>query len=403
MKKHVHHFINCIKSIVVFPFWFLLYLSMMLLASFFPKITNSATYKWADGYYGSIIKPALTGTFSSRTSFTLAHGLVHFIILLFSMILVFQFYHYQNQSTAVKNKNLNIEARSYCPNGQIKENTNDLLEGFYMVWDNSDISDISDCVSDLTKMDDKSIYFHFIPGINSDDTTFYRIAVHADYNLRIDTAEIRSSMQKEVANHIFDYEIEHFGEENGKYYIVINLISLPLRDFTGTSNESSVFREFSFAAHPELYDEDDPPYLNYYFHYYLDLKSWVEDTIPNGKFFFSFWNEENQLIVDDSVVISNTPYFKAPYELIDIKPTPEVYSPYYVGYSGKTFEDALDGVYLKFVNYDLQQKKEREAFLYTVLFGALVSFLLTILIELFTKWRNLNLRSGNKDPYEENS
>ena len=94
-------------------------------------------------------------------------------------------------------------------------------------------------------------------------------------------------------------------------------------------------------------------------------------------------------------------YFKAPYELIDIKPTPEVYSPYYVGYSGNAFEKALDGIYLKFVNYDLQQKKDREAFLYTVLFGALVSFLLTILIELFTKWRNLNLRSGNRDPFDD--
>ena len=233
MKKNLaHRLIKGIKTILVFPFWFLLFLLMMLVAIFYPKTTNSAPYQWANNYYRSVIKPALTGSFSSRTSFTIAHGLVHFIILLFSIILVFQFYHYQNQSTAVKNKNLNVEASSYCPNGHKKADTNDLLEGFYMVWNNSDNPTN---IIDSDNEDDKSIYFHFMPEINRDDTTFYRIAVHADYNLNIDTAEIRNGMEKEIANHIFDYDIEHFGDKDGKYYIVINLMSLPLRDYTGNT------------------------------------------------------------------------------------------------------------------------------------------------------------------------
>ncbi len=385
--------IKGVKAFLSFLHWIIFYPFLMSLSIFCPnKVLNWTVFQKADQYYRKTVKPKLVGDYSSKTSFTFAHGILHFFIFIISFALAFWYYKsYINQSIEVKYKNLNIEVASYTPDGhiQVDSTTNKGLEFFDMGWSNEEVKDSS------LHEQEKGLSFAFAPKVNERDTSFFTITVHADFDLKIDTAEIRGGLNNQLANHTIDYKIEQFGEKNGKYYIVINLISLPRKDYMEYD-----FPIFSFLAHNELYDKDDPPYLNYFihfsFHSLLDLEP-QKLSINNG-LYLSFWDSHTVL-----EGISNYPYFNTPYELIEAKPGPSTNHPYMLIYNGESFKEAVQrGVYVKFANRDLLQKNDRRIFFWTVVIGALASFIFTVLIELFTKWRNLNLRSGNKDPYSDN-
>lgn len=394
MKNYIKKTVHILLSVLVFPFWLILNPLLMLAASLCPGISNKPLYQKSDEYGDKVKRHFLIGERSSRCSFTFAHGLLHFLIFLISIAAAYWLYQsYFNQSIAVKNKNLNIEIED---NGfghiQSDSTTINRLDEFMMSWSQEDSLKTKEKYPPGQKFNHMT--FIFKPVINENDTTFYRIKIHADFDLKFDTAEIRRSNINVVANRAFDYEIEKFGENDGKHYIVINLMALPNRNFTGDETDS-INRRFNVIANPDMYDEDDPPYLYYYIHFSLgnfDLNSF------NNSLCFSYWDGFTLL-----QKISDCPYFDVPYELIDAKPEPVSNRPYFLYYHDESFKDAIErGVYLKFVNRSLLQKKDHNAFFYSVIFGAIISFILTVLIELLTKWRNLNLRSGNKDPYSSN-
>lgn len=394
MKK----FCKGLLAVLEFPFWLIVYPFLMLIAWPCPCLARKKAFRWCADYGDKVKKSLLVGKRSSRASFTFAHGLLHFIIFLIAITIALWFHNsYINQSNAVKYKNLNIEVDRYSPEGYIQKDTvvNDKLSHFFMGWSNEEKDSTGYNPAEMAK----GMSFHFSPYSNRLDTTFFRITIHADFDLRIDTTEIRKSILEDSESApAFDYEIEKFGENDGKSFIVLTLMNLPQSDTTDWSP-----RIFSILSHHEMYEKDDPPYLNYYIHFsfgyqLLDLEP--IKTRSNNELCFSFWDSYTFVQDKDSTNISNYPYFNVPYEILDAKPEPDTNYPYILIYDGESFKEAIErGLRLKFVNRDRLQQNDRRAFFNTVLIGALVSFMLTVLIELFTKWRNLNLRSGNKDPY----
>lgn len=390
--------------VLIFPFWLIIHPALMFGASFCPGFANRGLYQKSEHYGEKVKKHFLIGERSSRFSFTFANGLLHFLIFLISVAAAYWLHQsYINQSIAVKNKNLNIEIEDNS-SGHIPEDSTsrNQLGDFIMSWANEDSVKMNKI--DTASNHEKNMVFHFRPITNDNDTTFFTVKIHADFDLKFDTAEIRRTTMKQIADRVLNYEIKEFGEIDGKYYIVIDFMSLPKRDCIGDET-SSKNRDFSFIAKQEMFEDDDPPYVNYYIHFgfdhnILDLNS--EETPSNNELCFSYWDSFS-FLQKDSKNISNYPYFNVPYELIDAKPEPETNHPYSLIFGGESFKSAIQrGVYLKFVNRDLLQQKDRDAFFYSVMFGALFTFILTVLIELLTKWRNLNLRSGNKDPYSDN-
>lgn len=391
MKKFCKGFL----AVLEFPFWLIVYPLLMLIACRCPSLASKKAFRWCTDYGDKVKKSLLVGKRSSRASFTFAHGLLHFIIFFMALAIALWFYNsYINQSNAVKNKNLNIEVESYSPEGHIQLDTvvKDKLSSFSMAWSNEK----KDSTGYNPATMKKGMSFYFEPQENRLDTTFFRITIHADFDLKIDTAEIRNNLKNYVANHSLDYEVERFGENDGKSFIVVTLMNMPQSDMIYPPI-------FSIISHHEMYEKDDPPYLNYYIHFsfgyqLLDLEP--TKTRSNNELCFSFWDKCTFVQDEDSTNVSNFPYFNVPYEILDAKPEPDTNYPYILIYNGESFKEAIErGLRLKFVNRDRLQQNDRRAFFKTVLIGALVSFMLTVLIELFTKWRNLNLRSGNKDPF----
>lgn len=405
IKNSLYRFIKGFISVLIFPLWLIIHPVLMFMTSFLPSFSNTKLFRASANYGDKVNKHLLTGERSSRSSFTFAHGLLHFLIFLFSLSIAIWFYkYYINQSTAVRNKHLIVEANKYYPPGHIKADKNDMLESFQLWWDNTD--------SLYRKHDNpscdprKSLSFRFFPEMNEKDTSYFLITVHADFDLKIDTTDIRENLKEKVDSNIFNYEIRRFGEIDGKHYIVIDLVCLPLRDYVhkiGNTWVDSVPECFMFNAHPEMFDENDPPYLNFYLDFHLDLKPIKPDEISNNNIFIMYCDSVSFLQDTDSTYISGYPYFCSSYELIESRPEQNKSGRFWLDYWGNSLiEINTFGLYFKFVNHELEQQENRKAFFNTVLFGALISFLLTIIVELLTKWRNLNLRSGNKDPYSDN-
>lgn len=405
MKKNkFHRFFKSLLSIVLFPIWIIAHPLMMVVASLSKKFANSKLMRSSTNYGNQVQKRFLVSERSSRASFTFAHGLLHILILIFSLAFAIWFYKvYINQSTSIKNKHLNIEAKKdQGPSGHAAADTTikDQLQYFSMAWSKNKTA-----ISPSTEASEyMSLYFY--PERNEVDTTYFEIIVHADFDLKIDTTRITDGfVGDKIKDHYYNYKVERFGEIDGKYFIVIKLMCLPIRDYSGKDTLwADASWPFIISAHPKMYDDNDPPYLNYFIDFHLDLRPRPEEDyhpgMSNNEMNFFFWDSYSFIIDTDSVYISDYPYLHFPFELIDVKPSPISNRLYDVRYSGKSFDEAIDrGIYFRFLNHDLLQENDRNAFFKTVLVGALISFLLTILIELFTKWRNLNIRSGNKDPY----
>lgn len=119
-KNGINGFLKGLISVVIFPFWIIVHPLMMLLASCFQGIANKSWYSKSANYGNKVKNHFLIGKRSSRLSFTFAHALLHFLFFLISFLLLSVFYNsYINKSTAVKNKNLNIEVTDNTPAGHV--------------------------------------------------------------------------------------------------------------------------------------------------------------------------------------------------------------------------------------------------------------------------------------------
>ena len=246
MKKFCKGFL----AVLEFPFWLIVYPLLMLIACRCPCLARKKAFRWCADYGDKVKKSLLVGKRSSRASFTFAHGLLHFIIFLIAITIALWFHNsYINQSNAVKYKNLNIEVDRYSPEGYIQLDTlvNDKLSSFFMSWSNEEIDSTG---NDYPVMP-KGMSFHFSPYSNRLDTTFFRITIHADFDLRIDTAEIRKSIMVDSEGApVLNYEIEKFGENDGKSFIVLTHMNLPQSDTTDVRPHS-----FSVLSHHEMYEK----------------------------------------------------------------------------------------------------------------------------------------------------
>ena len=145
-----------------------------------------------------------------------------------------------------------------------------------------------------------------------------------------------------------------------------------------------------------IFDDNESPYVNFYLE--IDKNSGFalavdEKEIRKGACGIYIWLNKKV----DSLLIGDMPY-----DVISVKPEPDTYSPYKISYTTpeKVNEVLKKGLYLSTVNREIKDKKERDSFLRYVLFGAFVSFILSGLIALLRKWRNLSHFYGGKNPYD---
>jgi hypothetical protein len=401
-KNYFHRVLDYIKSIILFLIWLIVHPIMMLFASEWSSLEKCTLFRWGANYYEKIKRRHLVGKNSSRFSFTFSHGLLQFFILLILLLVGYWYYNnYINQSTVVKNNNLNIEVEMAPPAGLDAADLDSMkyqLICFIMGWNANDSAKMKKL--DPSSEPLKHMDFTFVPIIDETDTIYHRIKIHGDFDLKFDTTEIRA--RRKGRKHIYNYEIERFGENDGKYYLVIKLMTLPFQANEAIPDSD---RFFTIIANPDIFDKDAPPYLTYYINFNFNelINDWSIMKTDNFRLSFLFWDSWTIAKDKDSEKISNIPYPNVPYELLSALPEPTTNHPYALLYRKESFIKAVEsGVYLKFVNRDLLNKNDRNVFFLTVLIGALASFILTILIGLFTKWRNLNIKSGNKDPYNDN-
>ena len=88
--------------------------------------------------------------------------------------------------------------------------------------------------------------------------------------------------------------------------------------------------------------------------------------------------------------------FENPITVENIFPEPSVFTPTKIAYLGyDKVKQVLDntGIRISGIDINAKSKSDKTIFLYTVLIGTLLAFMLDILVELVIKWRNLVKRS----------
>ena len=205
----------------------------------------------------------------------------------------------------------------------------------------------------------------------TDDTARYELGIKSNFDLNPDTS------------------ITYY--KNGVYTLTEKSsrnISLKVTNYKTDSVDILQSQRISFKSNSKIFDDEQTPYVNFY----LDIRADSVITDSTKCNFLFYLNNEYK-----------NGFGNMPYEIIDVKPEPETNCPYKISYESpeKIKEVLKKGIYISTVNKELKANKDKEAFLYSVLIGAFVSLLFTIMIELFSKWRNLNRALGKEDPYNE--
>lgn len=346
-----------VYSLFKFLLWFILAPIDMVITIFKP---DTKFHKWISGFYYKNVRSTLTKDISARASYTFAHGYVH--VILFIIVALCSWNLFNKKSTVVKNKYIKVITSS---------KTGDKLTAIHFVW------------SQTWELDEDSLpgsfFIKLLPDLGARDTANYKVCVQSNFDLQPDTTIFPK------LKHI-DYKV--ITCEPKSIEIEMNRPFLWMNEETGEEFAQGIL----ISSNAKLFDDDDTPYVNFYISFEGDA------LVPDYK--------SANSIID---LYFNTEYkdgfANMPYDIQTVKPEPRNNCPWYISYWGYYGEgDKIDevlnkGLYISTVNRDLKQKKDREAFMYSVLLGALISFLFSILIDLFTKWRNLNLSEGQPNPY----
>ena len=341
--------------------WCVLSLIDLVFAIFFPK---GRVHKMTSEIYHKHVKDFLTGSKMSRTSYSFAHGF--FVSLVFFLVLVVSCFLYKQYSSGVEeiaNKFITIGISS-SNGGRLQS----LDLSFNPSWTSKDPN---------IEPEKRGFSMMFKVNESIKHATEYIVSARSNFNASFRTEAIEALSMKQES--ISPKEMTS----------IINFEYLP------REQRDTLFYAFFIMSDAPILDDEENPSVNLYLSFDQSIIELLSDSTGNIRC------NDTKLNIWLNSQRYDTLQTNMSYDLVSIKPEPETYNPYAIQYTSadKIKEVLKKGIYISTVNRDLKAKKDREAFLRSVLIGALVSLLFTISIELLTKWRNLNQRSGRNNPY----
>lgn len=362
LRKIIGYILSALKylalksySLLKFILWCLLTPVDMIITIFNP---NTRFHSWISGFYYQNVRSTLTKDISARVSYTFAHGFVHVII--FIIVALCSWTIFNKNSSVVKNKYIKISTYS---------KTGHKFEAIHFNW------------AQTWELDEDSLsgafYIGLIPDLGARDSAHYYVCVKSNFDLQPDTSLFPTL--NHIEYNVITCEPRIIEIEMNRPYLQIN------------ESPEEFVQGIKVFSNAKLFDDDDTPYVNFYVSF--DCQALAPDRSKENSYIDIYFNTEFK-----------DGFANMPYDIQTVKPEPRNNCPWWISYWNTENEDAINevlknGLYISTVNRDLKQKKDREAFLYSVLLGALISFLFSILIDLFTKWRNLNMSEGRPNPY----
>lgn len=354
MNKYLNNFMWLI-------IWCFFSIIDLVVAIFSP---NSTFHKSTNDIYHKHVKPLLTGNRMSRTSYTFAHGF--FLFLLLCALLVYVHYNiFDMDNKFIKNKFIKVSVHSP---------TNDSIRFFNMNL-------MQDCeLTDTMLLRDFSFFFK-IDGVKKDstekDTATFVVSITSNFD---------SSFSSDTTGAISLSEQKYSPMETS-----FKTSFIKVKD-----EENRIPAQIFFAkSKARIFNDKAFPYVNFYLS--IDKSSGSalaidEEKASKGDYGFHIWLNNKY----DSLMLGYMPY-----DVISVKPEPDTFNPYYINYSTpeKVEEVLKKGIYISVVNRDLKNELDKSSFLRSVWIGALVSFILSVIIIILTKWRNLSRSSGRQNPY----
>lgn len=334
-----------------FILWFILAPIDMFITIFIP---NTIFHKWINGFYNQNVRTTLTKDISARASYTFAHGFLHIII--FIIVALCSWYIFNLNTSVVKNKYIKVTTFS---------KTGHKFKGIWLNWAQTWNMEEGELPG--------SFSLKFSPDLNAiGDTANYYVSIHSNFDIKPDTSCF-PNLKK------IDYHVIH--NKPNSIEVEINRPNLEFGD-------DEFAQQVTICSNAKVFDDDDTPYVNFFIEF--DCQALAPDTAFTNSRIDIYFNTE----FEDG-------FGNMPYDIQIAKPESRYNCPWWLSYTSQ--DDVMDvlnhGLYVSTVNRDLKQKKDQESFLYSVIIGALVSFLFSIIINLFTKWRNLNLAEGKSNPY----
>ena len=138
----------------------------------------------------------------------------------------------------------------------------------------------------------------------------------------------------------------------------------------------------------DIFSEPDNPY--HYVEFFLDIDCDWDSIPPYSGLFFTF-GEPLRLYPAEAC-------YNQPISIKYIYPEPTNIRGGMIAYYGEDLKKLFtQPVVMELENIELKNKEDRRGFRDSVLLGTLVGFILTVLVEIFAKWKHLNDRQGKKE------
>ena len=303
------------------------------------------------------LRSFLTGIPVSDTSYMLAHGF--FVFLVFCGILLAAVYFFPPTEKAVANKYIKIGVTSEV--GKLQSFTMNLSQPWEIEGKNE-------------KSLNRDFSISFIVDREIKDTVDFDVTVRSNFDATFwpDTSMVLSMDIDTKTNKKTEFKV------------------------TTANKDLTLLPNFSIKSDASIFDDRDCPYVNFYLSFDKPFSCLPQDSAGN------LIGHDTQLYVYLNTKVDSLDFGDMKYDVVSLKPEPDTNNPYEFSYytPAKVKEVLEKGIYISTVNRDLKAEKDRTVVLYSTLFAAAVSFFLTVLIVLLTKWRNLNQRVGRKDPYD---
>lgn len=336
--------------------WGVLSLIDLVFAIFFP---NGRVHKLTSEIYHKHVKDFFTGSKMSRTSYSFAHGF--FVFVVFCVAFIASIYFFPPTDKDVANKFIELGVTS---------ETGGKLQSFDMnlsqPWEIDGKINLDSLKRDFS--------FTFYADRTITNTVDFAVTVRSNFD---------AAFKPDTSN-VLSMNIDTLGNKNTKFKVAI-------------ANKDSILHPlYSIKSDASIFDDGVHPYVNFYLSFEKPFSCLPQDSQGN------LINNKTKLCVFLNSTVDVNDMGNMPYDIISIKPEPETNSPYMIEYfsPAKVKEVLEKGIYISVVNRDLKAEKDRKVVLFSTLFAAAVSFILTVLVVLLTKWRNLNQRTGRKNPYD---
>ncbi len=324
-------------------------IALLILVAFFLRVTKKLYFKH--------VQPLLSAGILSHLAYMFAHGF--FVCLVFCMALAASIYFFPHTEKEIANKYIKIGVSSEVGK----------LRSFNMM------------LSQPWEIEGKNI-----DSLNRDFSLMFNVETPIPDSVKFEV-DVRSNfdtsfkLDKSLASNI---DIDTIGEEITKFNVKF------------TNKDSSSHPCFSIKSNASIFDDKDHPYVNFYLSFDKPFSCLSRDSVGN------LIGNDSQLYVYLNTKVDSLGFGDMKYDVVSVKPEPETNNPYEFGYytPAKVKEVLEKGIYISTVNRDLKAEMDKKTTLYSVMCGAAVSFLFTVIIVLLTKWRNLNQRAGRKDPYD---